>query len=99
MAAVMLVLMTVGALQLQSTRKELETMSSYVDVLQQENETLQTTLSGGYNIAEIERTALALGLVPKEQVKHVAIQVPAMEQEQAPNSWEQFYTFLTGLFA
>ncbi len=99
MAAVMLVLMTVGAVQLQNARKELETMNSYVDVLQQENATLQTTLSGGYNVAEIERTALALGLVPKEQVKHITIEVPAVEQEETPNSWEQFYTFLTGLFA
>ncbi len=99
MAAVMLVLMTVGAVQLQNARKELETMSSYVDVLQQENATLQTTLSNGYNVAEIERTALALGLVPKEQVKHVTIELPAVEQEETPNSWEQFYTFLTGLFA
>ena len=98
MAAIMLVLMTVGAVQLLSAHKELETMSSYVQTLQQENASLQTTLSDGYNIEEIERTALALGLVPREQVKHITIEVPAEEAEQ-PNSWEQFYTFLTGLFA
>ena len=92
MAAVMLILMTVGAVQLHSARQELETMSTYV-------ETLQTTLSEGYNIAEIERTALALGLVPREQVKHVQVELPAVETEEEPNSWEQFYTFLAGLFA
>ena len=99
MAAVMLVLMTVGAVQLHNTRKELETMSGYVETLKQENASLQTTLSAGYNVAEIERTALALGLVPREQVKHVTIELPAEATEKEPNSWEQFYTFLTGLFA
>ena len=99
MAAVMLVLMTVGAVQLHNVRKDLETMSGYVETLRQENASLQTTLSEGYNVAEIERTALALGLVPREQVKHVTIELPAEEIESEPNSWDQFYTFLTGLFA
>ena len=99
MAAIMLVLMTVGAVQLHNARKDLETMSAYVETLQQENASLQSTLSDGYNLADVERTALALGLVPREQVKHVTIQLPAEETEAEPNTWEQFYTFLTGLFA
>ena len=99
MALVMLVLMTVGAVQLHSARQELETMSGYVEMLQQENASLQVTLSEGYDLAEIERTAQALGLVPREQVRHITIEVATEEATQEPNSWEQFYTFLTGLFA
>lgn len=99
MAAVMLVLMTVGVLQLNSSRKELQQMSEYVEVLQQENVSLEQTFSQGYDIEEIQRTALALGLVPKEQVQHVTIRVPEVQTEEEPGAWERFYIFLTGLFA
>ena len=99
MAAVMLVLMTVGVLQLNSSRKELQQMSEYVEVLQQENVSLEQTFSQGYDIEEIQRTALALGLVPKEQVQHVTIHVPEVQTEEEPGAWERFYIFLTGLFA
>lgn len=99
MAAVMLVLMTVGVLQLNSSRKELQQMSEYVEVLQQENVSLEQTFSQGYDIEEIQRTALALGLVPKEQVRHVTIRVPEVQVEEEPGVWERFYIFLTGLFA
>ena len=74
-------------------------MASYVDTLTQENDQLRTTLSQGYDLEEIQRTATALGLVPKDQVKHVTIQVPQPQIEQEPGAWEQLYTFLTGLFA
>ena len=99
MAAVMLILMTVGAVELQNARNQLETMYNYVETLEQKNATLQTTLSGGYDVVEIERTARALGMVPREQVKHITIRLDEEPIEQEPNSWEQFYTFLTGLFA
>ena len=99
MAAVMLILMTVGAVELQNARNQLETMYNYVETLEQKNATLQTTLSGGYDVVEIERTARALGMVPREQVKHITITLDEEPIEQEPNSWEQFYTFLTGLFA
>ena len=99
MAAVMLVLMVVGVAQLKHARQEMQVMASYVDTLTQENDQLRTTLSQGYDLEEIQRTATALGLVPKDQVKHVTIQVPQPQIEQEPGAWEQLYTFLTGLFA
>lgn len=99
MAAVMLVLMMAGVTQLRGAREQMQVMASYVDTLTQENEQLQQTLSQGYNLDEIQRTALALGLVPKEQVRHVSIQVPQPQVEEEPGAWEQLYTFLVGLFA
>jgi hypothetical protein len=99
MAAVMMILMTVGIAQLVDTRDQLQTMTSYVDTLQQENTSLKATYAEGYDLEAVEKTALALGLVPKEQVQHIAIRVPAEEITAEPSSWEQFCTFLTGLFA
>jgi len=98
-AALMLVLMYVGVAQLNSTRQELYTMRSYVENLRVENELLEDKFQEGYDLEQIERTALALGLVPKEQVKHVTVQVAEAVTEDAPGTWERFYTFLTGLFA
>lgn len=99
MAGIMFVLMTVGVFQLRAARQEAKIMSDYVQTLQQENVELYTTLSDGYDIQQVRQTALALGMVPKEQVRHVSIDLPEMPVEEESGSWEQFYIFLTGLFA
>jgi hypothetical protein len=99
MAAVMLVLMLAGAVRLVNARNELTRMNAYVQTLQEENESLNKTLSEGYNLEEIERTALALGMVPVEQVEHIQLRVPQGAEPEKPGTLEQFYTFLTGLFA
>jgi hypothetical protein len=75
-------------------------MSAYVDTLQQENTSLKNEFAQNCDLEEVQRTALALGLVPKDQVQHVSIRVPEVPQQEAgPGTWERFYTFLTGLFA
>ena len=99
LSAVMLVLMVVGIVQLRNARAQLQTMEAYVQTLQEENVSLQATFDQGYDLDQIERTALALGLVPKEQVEHVTIRVPEAVIEETPGAWERFYIFLTGLFA
>ncbi len=99
MAAVMLVLMLVGVAKLVNTKQELQTMQGYVQTLQQENNSLEDTYLQGYDLEAVEQTALALGYVPVEQVKHVTIHVPQVQPEAQPGTWERFYTFLTGLFA
>ncbi len=99
MAAVMLILMLVGVAQLTAARQELQTMQTYVQTLQHEQVTLEATYNQGYDLDAVEKTALALGFVPKEQVKHVTIRIPEVQIEEEPGAWERFYTFLTGLFA
>ena len=99
MAAIMLVLMVTGVAQLKQEQQQLQQMTSYVEDLRVENALLQNRFESGYDVEEIQRTALALGLVPAEQVRCVTIQAPPAEAEDAPGSWEQFYIFLAGLFA
>ena len=98
MAAMMLVLLVVGVFQLRSARQGVTQMAAYVDTLQAENTVLQDTYNASYDIEYVEKTALALGLVPREQVRQVRMQLPAV-QEGHPGMWDRFYTFLTGLFA
>lgn len=99
MAAMMAVLMVVGVVRLSIARQEMATMSSYVQTLREENISLSQELYAGYDIEEIEKTATALGMIPKEQAQHVTLRLPEFQQPQEPTAWERFTTFLTGLFA
>lgn len=98
-ALVMLVLMIVGVAQLRSAQEQTAAMAKYVETLEQENQLLQNTYTSGYDLEEIERMALALGMVPEDQVQHITLQVPAVQLQEEPNGFSRFWSFLTGLFA
>lgn len=98
MAGIMLILMTVGMVELSQAKAEAARMEAYVQTLQQEHAALQTTFDEGYDRSQVEHMAKALGMVPGEQVQRISISVPA-EQEQGPGFWENVTTFLAGLFA
>lgn len=99
MAAVMLIMMAVGIGQLNTARQEMQMMDNYVQTLTGENQQLQKTFEESYDLEQLEKTALALGLVPENQVKHITVQLPPVQQTEEPSTWEQICTFLTGLFA
>ena len=99
MTALMAVLMIVGAVQLDRAQQETAVMLAHVENLQEENAELHTYFDTHCDLEEIERTAMALGMVPKEQVTHITIQVPQVITEEEPGAWERFTTFLVGLFA
>ena len=99
-AVVMMALMVIGVFNLQAAKQKNVVMEQYVVSLQEKNDTLEKTYKEGYDLEEVERTALALGMVPKEQVQQVAIDV-TMEApvEEMPGFWDRVSAFLTGLFA
>lgn len=99
MAAMMAILMVVGVVRLTVARQEMAAMSSYVQTLREENVRLEQDFAAGYDIDEIEKTATALGMVPKEQVEHVALKLPEFKETEEPSAWERLTTFLAGLFA
>ena len=98
-AVAMLVLLLVGFVRLQDARAEVLALENYVIALEQKNEELQDTYAAGYDLAEIEKIALAMGLVPSSQVEHLTIEVMIPQEATEPTAWESFYAFLTGLFA
>lgn len=98
MAGIMLILMTVGMVELNCAQEEAMQMEAYVQTLRQENEALQTAFEEGYDRSQVEHMARALGMVPSEQAQRISIHVPA-QQEQDPGFWENVTTFLSGLFA
>ena len=100
-AVCMLVTMLVGLGRLRVEQYEAAAMAEYVELLRQENKSLQAQYEAECDLEFVEKTALALGMVPCEEVPHVSIQVelPQPEVQEPVSLWQRIGTFLTGLFA
>ena len=99
MVVFMAFLMITGLVSLQTAQKETAAMQTHVEKLQTKNEELQIKFQDNCKLDEIERTAMALGMVPQDQVTHITISVPQESVVEQPGAWEQFTMFLAGLFA
>ena len=98
-ACVMFVLMIAGAVRLNMIQQKAERMSNYISYLQEETAELRVTYEQGYDLEEIRQIAEAKGMIPLSQAQQVEIRVEIPEETQEPTAWENFVTFLTGLFA
>lgn len=99
-SVVMLVLMLVGMATLTEAHTQEARMEAYVQLLQEKNARLQAEFDENYDPAAIEEAALALGMVPVEQVEHRTIYVePMAEAPVELTFWEQVQAFFEGLFA
>ena len=98
-AAVMLVTMAVGMIQLGIANAETAKMENYVEQLYAENTQLRKEYEASYDLEAVKQQALNMGLVPVEQVEHVAINVVVPAPEQQPTFWESFGAFWAELFA
>lgn len=99
-AVVMLVLMLTGMARLKVAQQQTADMEEYVVSLRAENNMLEDSYHNGYDLNEVERMALALGMVPKDQAQRIDIRLAQPEAVQKESSvWENVWTFLTGLFA
>ena len=74
-------------------------MEEYVVYLQHQHKSIKIKYTETYNLEDIEKTALALGMVPADQVRHSRISVVEPVVEEEPSVWENVGTFLSGLFA
>ena len=99
-AVALLVMMAVGLTQLQNARAEALAMESYVHELTAENEKLTDDFNKDVNLDSVEKTAVALGMVPKDQVKNSTVYVDRVQWDASNTTfWSQVYAFLTNLFA
>ena len=98
-AVCMAITVLIGWSNLQAEQKKTQTMIAYVAQLQQENEALHTQYDAECDLEKIEQTALALGMIPREDAARIEITVELPPQQQeAVSIWQQIGTFLTGLF-
>jgi len=99
-AVCMLILMAVGIRQLNSTRQEVALMERYVAQLTAEHNDLVREYNEGYDLEDIRRQAVDLGMVPAEEVKQIPIYTArtntAVPQNETQN---RFTTFISSLFS
>lgn len=101
-AVCMMVMMFVGLIRLHHEQKQAQIMDRYVTHLSQQNRQLNEQYDSGYDLEEVERTALALGMVPQSQVPQTMIHIPAEDVPEVPQKTTfltQIITVLSGLFA
>ena len=98
-AVCMLVMMAVGVNQLQVQQQKTEVLQQQVEQLRVENRILHAEYAAQCDLDEIEKTALALGMIPQQSASHTTITVELPQEETPISLWSQIGTFLTGLFA
>ena len=98
-AVVMLVTMVLGAVQLKRDWDQYERVSAYVSELKKENARLNHAYRLSYDLKDIESKALAMGMVPKNELETMAVTVTVPQPEVKLTRMEEMKLFLEGLFA
>lgn len=99
LAAVLMVTIVMGTLQLQTAWQELETARQYVYELEDTHRTLTCEYRSSFNEDEIRSAAMALGMVPAEEAEVIKMTV-TIPQIQPERTWlDDLVWFLEGLFA
>ena len=98
-AVVLIVLMAVGVTQLYERQEQVRIAEQYLEQLKAENQQLQQEFANGYDLEEIKQYALAMGLVPKDSLSQSTIHVVLPKPQEEPSAWEEFWSFVVGMFA
>ena len=85
-------------MQLRSDWAQYEQMSNYVSRLNQNNAELERTYRDGYDLEDIRDKALALGMVPVEEVPSRTITVTLSQPKPERTLWDDIVWFFSGLF-
>ena len=82
-SVIMLATMLTGVMALKEDWAEYEQMAAYVSFLNKENAKLEREYRAGYDLEDIQSKALALGLVPRDQLtsRTVTVTMPVEEPE------------------
>ena len=99
LAAVMLVMMLVSSIRLVVARQELSDAQAYVTTLTQSNEQLRKTYDASYDLEEVEKSALALGMIPISQATTIYVDVEEDVVVEEPTFWDRMTAKLSELFA
>ena len=98
-AMVLLVAMLVSSIQLAVARQQLSDTKAYVTTLTQSNEHLRQTYEESYDLEEVEKSALALGMVPVSQATTIRVEVERDQIVEEVTFWDRMSAKITELFA
>ena len=88
-AVVMLVVMILGAVQLHDDWNAYQQMDDYVTTLRAKNAELTLNYRSLYDLEDIEMKALAMGMVPADQVETRSVTVSVPEVRETVLTWDQ----------
>ena len=98
-ALFMFAAMVAGVVELAAVSIRADKMESYAAQLQSENTQLRETYESGYDLEEVREKALAMGMVPADQVEHITVRVETKQPEPEPTFWEELGRITGELFA
>ena len=96
---VMLAVMVFGVMQLRDAYVMEAQLEKYVLQLEEINAERLTEYESSIDIEAVEQKAIALGLVPIEQVQHMTIRVHEPEVVQEQSFFEEIISIFAGIFA
>ena len=99
LSAVMLVMMIIGSVELHNAQIQKQAMEDHVARLTRKNVHDWAEYEESLDLEAIEKSALAIGMIPQSQAKQITVSVPMPEIEEEPSFWEKTVLFLEGLFA
>ena len=97
--AVMLAVMIFGVTQLREAYRMEAQLEAYVAQLEQTNAERLAEYESSIDIEAVEQKAVALGLVPIEQVQHMTIRVQKADVVVEQSFFAQIISVLAGIFA
>lgn len=98
-AAVMLVLLVVGAFRLQRSWEEYNKMSATLSEIRRENAEVTHKYRTSLDLEHIRTSAEGMGMIPAEEAKTAEVWVSLPRPEPEPTLWDEIVWFFTGLFA
>lgn len=99
LSAVMLICMFCGALELRAARKARTDMANLANHLAWENGILEEAYYQGLDLERIRQEALALGMVPEEQVTLMTVPVEEPQAQVSGGIRQELGGFFRGLFS
>ena len=99
LSAVMLVTMLVSGIRLIVARQQLSDVKAYVTTMTQSNENLRRTYEESYDLEEVEKSALALGMIPASQATTISVELEKDEAVEEVTFWDRLSMKLDELFA
>ena len=98
-AVVLIIVMAMSVRGYLKTCDEYRDMTKQVIALQNTNVTNRQNYEKLYHLEDIQEKALALGMIPMDEVEVITIHPVYPEPEAKPTRWDNISWFMKGLFA
>ena len=97
--AVLVAMMVVSLFQYSAAYQRNVALQEYVYTLEGDQARLDQTYRSGFDLAQVEAQALALGMIPADQAQTITISGEIPAPQQAQTLWQRVGMFLGELFA